>query len=226
MSSELKPITLWGGVMGPNPSKVGIVLTELNIPFICKYVPFNEVKGPEYVAVNPNGRLPAMQDPNKGITIWESGAIIEYLIAEYDHEHKLSFPAGTVEDYHCKQWLYFQVSGQGPYYGQANWFKMAHPEKVQSAIDRYVNEIRRISKVLDTYLKDRQYLVEDKCTYADVSFIPWQAAAKEIFPDVLNLANDFPNLEAWYERLLARPAADEVMKEYAHKKAEIYGKKH
>jgi glutathione S-transferase len=120
MTSELKPIVLWGGVMGPNPSKIGIILTELNIPFVSKYVPFDQVKGPEYVAVNPNGRLPAIQDPNKGITLWESGAIVEYLIAEYDHDHKLSFPARTVEDYHAKQWLYFQVSGQGPYYGQAN----------------------------------------------------------------------------------------------------------
>lgn len=120
MTSEFKPITLWGGVLGPNPSKVGIVLTELKIPFECKYVPYSEVKGPEYVAVNPNGRLPSIQDSNKGITIWESGAIIEYLIAEYDKDRKLSFPAGSTEDYHCKQWLYFQVSGQGPYYGQAN----------------------------------------------------------------------------------------------------------
>ena len=120
MTSELKPLTLWGGVLGPNPSKVGIILTELNVPFVNKYVRFTDVKGPEYVAVNPNGRLPAIEDPNKGFTLWESGAIIEYLVAEYDHDHSLSFPAGTVEDYHTKQWLHFQISGQGPYYGQAN----------------------------------------------------------------------------------------------------------
>ena len=106
------------------------------------------------------------------------------------------------------------------------WFKMGHPEKVESAIDRYVKEIHRVSQVLDTHLKEREYLVGDKCSYADLAFIPWQAAAKETFPDVLDLANDFPNLEAWYQRLLARPAADEVMKEYAHKKAELYGTRH
>jgi glutathione S-transferase len=120
MTSELKPITLWGGVLGPNPSKVGMILTELNVPFVSKYVPFHDIKGPEYVKINPNGRLPAIEDPNRGITIWESGAIIEYLISEYDHDHTLSFPTGSTEEYHVKQWLYFQVSGQGPYYGQAN----------------------------------------------------------------------------------------------------------
>jgi glutathione S-transferase len=102
---------------------------------------------------------------------------------------------------------------------------MAHPEKVQSAIDRYLNEIRRVSQVLDTYLEGRQYLVGDKCTYADIAFIPWQEGVSNTFKDVLDLAKDFPNVQAWIERLLARPAVDEVMKEYARKKVEIYGKK-
>ena len=101
---------------------------------------------------------------------------------------------------------------------------MAHPEKVQSAIDRYINEIRRVSQVLETYLEGRQYLVGDKCTYADLAFIPWQDAAVEFHG--LNLAKDFPNVHGWMERLKARPAVDEVLKEYARKKAEIYGKKH
>jgi glutathione S-transferase len=103
---------------------------------------------------------------------------------------------------------------------------MLHPEKVQSAIDRYIKEINRVSSVLDTYLKGRQYLVGDKCTYTDIAFISWQVTATEVFPDVLNLAKDFPDLQAWMDRLLARPAVDEVMKEYARKKAEVYGAKH
>jgi glutathione S-transferase len=119
MSSNLKPITLYGHIMGPNPPKVAMILRELNIPFEVSPVALNEIKLPPYLAINPNGRLPSVYDPNKDLTLWESGAIIEYLISEYDHENKLSFPAGSKEDYLCRQWSYFQASGQGPYYGQA-----------------------------------------------------------------------------------------------------------
>jgi glutathione S-transferase len=151
MASDLKPIKLYGGVLGPNPKKVAIILEELNLPFEREYIDFANVKTPDYEAVNPNGRLPAITDPNTGITLWESGAIIEYLISKYDKANKLSFPEGRTESYHVKQWFYFQVSGQGPYYGQAYWFKNSHPEKLQSAIDRYVKEIHRVSKVLDKW---------------------------------------------------------------------------
>lgn len=118
--ASLKPLILYGGVMGPNPSKVGMILAELNIPFEAIYIPHTELKGDSYTKVNPNGRLPAIEDPNTGITIWESGAIIEYLISEYDPTHKISFPVRSKEDYLTKQWLFFQVSGQGPYYGQGS----------------------------------------------------------------------------------------------------------
>jgi glutathione S-transferase len=102
---------------------------------------------------------------------------------------------------------------------------MAHPEKVQSAIDRYLNEIRRVSQVLDTYLEGRQYLVGDKCTYADIAFIPWQDGVANTFKDVLDLKKDFPNVRGWMERMLARPAIEKVMEDYAAKKEELYGKK-
>jgi glutathione S-transferase len=113
-SSTLKPIKVWGQG-GPNPPKVAMVLEELGIPYEIEPLPISEVKSPKYLAINPNGRLPAIQDPNTGITLWESGAIVEYLIETYDKEYKLSFPAGTTEYFHAKQWLFFQTTGQGPY---------------------------------------------------------------------------------------------------------------
>jgi len=91
-----------------------------------KSVPLTDIRKSEYLAINPNRRLPSIRDPNSGITLWESGAIIEYLIERYDTRRKLSFAPGTLESFHGKQGLYFQVTGQGPYYGQAAWFKKYH----------------------------------------------------------------------------------------------------
>jgi glutathione S-transferase len=119
MGSEMKPLTLWGGMFGPNPGKVAMLLNELGLSYKLVEVPYTELKGPEFTKINPNGRVPALEDPNTGIRLWESGAIIEYLIEKYDTEHRLSFPKDTPEYFLTKQWLYFQVSGQGPYYGQA-----------------------------------------------------------------------------------------------------------
>lgn len=110
----VKSITLYGHATGPNPWKVAMVLEELEIPYEMKIVPRNEIKGPAYEAICVNGRAPTIQDPNTGTTLWESGAIIEYLTETYDKSLKLGFERGTNEYWIAKQWLYFQVSGQGP----------------------------------------------------------------------------------------------------------------
>lgn len=92
-----------------------MVASLLGLPYEAIPIPFPEVKNPKYLdAINLNGRMPALQDPNTGITLWESGAIIEYLVETYDTEKKISFERGSPEDYQARQWLYFQVSGQGP----------------------------------------------------------------------------------------------------------------
>jgi glutathione S-transferase len=103
MTTELKPIKVWGKG-GPNPPKVAIMLAELGLPHELIFVPLSDVKKPEYLAINPNGRLPSIHDPNTGITLWESGAIVLYLIDRYDKDHKFSFEPGTPEHYHAQQW--------------------------------------------------------------------------------------------------------------------------
>jgi glutathione S-transferase len=105
--SDIKPIVIYGK-HGPNPPKVRIVAEELGLPYDLKDVAFSEVKEAEFLAVNPNGRMPAIYDPNTDLTLWESGAIIEYLIEKYDTEHKISFAPGSKEAYLAKQWLFFQ----------------------------------------------------------------------------------------------------------------------
>lgn len=99
----------------PNPMKVEAVLLELELPYEMKDFDMSVLHTPVYEKYNPNGRVPALIDPNNGdFTIWESGAIIEYLIDTYDQAGKISHPSGN-EKYLEKQWLHFQMSGQGPY---------------------------------------------------------------------------------------------------------------
>jgi glutathione S-transferase len=210
---ELKPIILYGGVASPNPIKVAIILEELGIPFHREEVPLTEVKKPVYEGICPNGRLSAIKDPNSGITVWETGAIIEYLILEYDPGHKLSFPGRTPEAYAAIQWLHFQTSGQGPDYGQGFWFKSYHPERLPSAVERYVNEIRRVSGVLDRWLEKNSYLVGEKCSYADLAFVPWQLSVPHIIDDAYDPRKEFPNLQNSLDRLVDRPAVLRIKKE-------------
>ena len=149
MSLQLKPIKLYGLGRTANPVKVALILEELGLPYENVPVALADVKKPEYLAVNPNGRLPSIQDPNTGITLWESGAILEYLTETYDKERQLNFAPETPEFWHARQWLHFQMSGQGPYYGQLGWYKLFEKEPNASAIERYTNESKRVSGVLD-----------------------------------------------------------------------------
>jgi glutathione S-transferase len=210
---SLKPITLWGHVLGPNPLKVVFILEHLGIPYEHKFLAFDQLKKEPFVNINPNGRVPAIEDPNTGITLWESGAILEYLVETYDKQNTISFSTGTPEYFHAKQWLHFQMSGQGPYFGQAAWFTKYHPEKVDSAKERYINEVRRVTGVLDKYLQNREYLFGDKFTYVDAAFVPWYQIIPGITGDAIDLEKDFPNVDAWLKRLHALPAIAKGLKD-------------
>lgn len=206
---SLKPVTLWSlrdrpGT--PNPWKVQMILEELKLPYETKYVDVGDIKKEPYESLNPNGRVPVLEDPNTGLTVWESGAIIEYLIDTYDKQGAISFSPGSKEYYESKQWLHFQMSGQGPYFGQATWFTIYHPEKLPSVIDRYVNEIRRVAGVLNRSLQNKQYLVGGKFSYVDAVFLPWFEVAAIFYSKEMDLADSFPHLNSWLDRVKARPA--------------------
>jgi glutathione S-transferase len=214
------------GKGGPNPPKVAFILEELGLLYDTKNVPMSELKQPEYTAINPNGRLPSLADPNTGITVWESGAIIEYIIETYDKEHKLSFPAGTADYFHAKQWLYFQVSGQGPYFGQLAWFKKFHGEQVPSAVARYAGEINRVTGVLEGWLAkqkadkgghagDGPWLVGNKLSYADIAFLQWYHVVVD-FKFVTEQEHDpgqYPEVHQWLDKMKARKAIAKVLEE-------------
>ncbi|KAK3293727.1 glutathione S-transferase [Chaetomium fimeti] len=221
--SNLQPILLWGR-RGPNPPKVTMMLEELNIPYTHIPIDFKDVKNPEYTAINPNGRLPAIRDPNNSdFTLWESGAIVEYLVERYDTDRKLSFAPGTSEAYLAKQWLFFQASGQGPYFGQATWFKMYHHEKLPSAFERYAGEVKRVSGVLESYLGevkqkgegggDGPWLVGGKLTFADISFVVWYCWMEwSLEEEEFNLG-EYPVVKEWLYKMKARESVDKVLRD-------------
>ncbi|CZR69035.1 probable glutathione S-transferase Ure2-like [Phialocephala subalpina] len=216
--SSIKPIKVWGKG-GPNPPKVAILLGELGLPHEIIVQPLSTVKSPEYLAINPNGRIPAIYDPNTDLTLWESGAIIEYLIEQYDKEHKLSFVSGTPESYLAKQWLFFAASGQGPYYGQYGWFKLYHAEKIPSAIERYAKEVNRVTGVLEGHLtkqkveagSDGPWLVGGKLSFADLVFVSWQTIIALVTTKEEYDLDSFPHVKEWLGKLTAREAVKEAL---------------
>ncbi|KAM3069224.1 hypothetical protein ACMFMG_010740 [Clarireedia jacksonii] len=210
METNVKPIHLYSHASGPNPWKVSIILEELGLPYETEFVNPAELHTPVYEKINPNGRVPAIHDPNTDLTLWESGAIINYLMTTYDKENNLQ-PEDLLEKFKAQQWLFFQVSGQGPYFGQYTWFSLMHPEKIPSAIERYTNEIHRVTKVLDVALEGKEYLVGDKLTYADLSFVSWYQAVGR-FPgfSLEDFKAKAPNFAAWMGKMFERPTVKKV----------------
>ncbi|KAI0633643.1 glutathione S-transferase C-terminal-like protein [Trametes polyzona] len=213
--SHGKQFTLYTHNGGPNGWKVAFVLEELGLTYESKYLDFAkaEQKSPEHTALNPNGRIPTLVDhQNNDFAIWESNAILLYLVDKYDKEKRLTV-TGDNEKYTLLQWLFFQASGQGPYFGQAFWFLKYHQEKVPSAIERYQKEAQRVYTVLEGVLSKQEWLVGGKPTIADFSFISWNRAAfNVIFQDTaVNPEKDFPAVWKWHKALESRPAVAKVL---------------
>ncbi|PQE07106.1 Glutathione S-transferase protein [Rutstroemia sp. NJR-2017a BVV2] len=211
------PIKVFSHASGPNSWKINILLDELNIPYETVFKGFEDLHTPEFAKYSLNGRVPVIVDPNTNITLWESGAIIKYIIETYDKEGKLNITTSP-EKYLLDQWLFFQASGQGPYFGQALWFSYFHSDtKIASAKERYINEIKRVTKVLDSALAGKEYLVGDKLTFADLAFVPWYWGAEGLEPVspglFKGLKDELPNFKRWIERLYALPSVEKAVKD-------------
>ncbi|CCM06593.1 uncharacterized protein FIBRA_08872 [Fibroporia radiculosa] len=206
--SNGKQFTLYSHDRGPNGWKVVLVLEELKLSYETVYLSFEkgEQKAPEFTKFNPNGRIPALIDhSNNDFVVWESNAIILYLVQKYDTANTIS-AAGETEKALELQWLFFQASGQAPYFGQFSWFTMYHPEKLPSAIERYYKEAVRVFGVLDGVLAKQKWLVGDKCTIADLVFVPWNVMAVKVFHEryQLDVEKEFPALHRWNAELANR----------------------
>ncbi|KAK7749797.1 Glutathione S-transferase 2 [Cytospora paraplurivora] len=157
----------------------------------------NTQKEEWFLKINPNGRIPALTDKHTDgstIRVFESGAILQYLVDKYDTEHKVSYPFGTKEYYETNSWV--KDSKLSDIAGYA-------PEKIPYGIARYQNETRRLYRVLDTALaaSEHGFLVGDRVTIADISSWGWVASAKWSGVDI----DEFPALKKWVEKLLERP---------------------
>ncbi|MDK1378616.1 MULTISPECIES: glutathione binding-like protein [Sinorhizobium] len=201
----------------PNGVKISIALEELGLPYEPHRIAFdaNEQKSPEFLSLNPNGRIPAIIDPNgpggKPIGLFESGAILVYLA---EKTGKL-IPADAAGRYETLCWVMFQMGGVGPMLGQFGHFFKFAAEKVANnsyPVERYRDESKRLLGVLETRLKGRQWLMGDEYTIADIATYPWVEGARRFYggAEVLEYES-FPNVMAWVDRGLARPAAQKGM---------------
>ena len=201
----------------PNGQKIGIALEEMGLPYQAHEV--NILTGdqfkPEFVKVNPNSKIPAIVDDHAPggapMSIFVSGAILIYLARKSGK----FLPQDPRLESETLQWLFFQVGGVGPMFGQfGHFFKYAadkcdHPYP----LERYAAESRRLLKVLDKHLHGRQFLVGEEYTIADMATVPWVNCLKVFYKaeEKLGMA-EFKNVETWVERALARPKTAAGMK--------------
>ena len=184
----------------PNGWKASATLEELGLPYAVKPIDITTgiQKGPEFVAINPNGRIPAIVDHDAGgFPIFESGAIMIYLA---EKAGKL-LPTDVKGRSEVIQWLMFQMGGLGPMQGQANVFYRYFPEKIPAAIERYQNETRRLYGVLDQRLSDNEFLAGDY-SIADIANWSWVRIHNWTGIQI----DEFENLQRWLSQLEARPA--------------------
>ncbi|OPB37709.1 glutathione-S-transferase [Trichoderma guizhouense] len=213
---NLQPFVLYASApfaASANPWKVAFILEELELPYRFEKIHEADKKQQPFLSLNPNGKVPVLRDPNNNnITLWESGAIIDYLIDVYDIQHTLHYASGP-EKHLTRCWEHFQMSGQGPYFGQMVWYTTFHHETLPSVIERYGNEIKRFLGVIDAHLGSQgtEYLVGDRVTYADIMFLPYcKGLATIIYPELET--SQWKNYTAWIDRISSRPAIARALK--------------
>jgi GST-like protein len=188
----------------PNGWKITIMLEECGLPY--NVIPVNISKGdqfkPEFLAIAPNNRMPAIVDPQgpggRPISVFESGAILQYL----GRKTGKFYPADERARVEVDQWLFWQMGGLGPMAGQANHFRNYAPEPIEYGIKRYTDEVNRLYGVMNKRLADREFLA-GRYSIADIACIGWTLSWKRQGQEI----DDFPNLKRWQDTIQARPAA-------------------
>ncbi|ATQ76619.1 glutathione S-transferase [Massilia violaceinigra] len=186
----------------PNGHKVSIALEELALPYTLHTLDLhqNQQKEDWFLAINPNGRIPAIVDrAEDNFAVFESGAILVYLAEKTGQLMPLDAKGRS----QVMQWLMFQMGGIGPMMGQANVFYRYFPEKIQPAIDRYQGESRRLFRVLDGRLRDHEFLAGDY-SIADIANWAWVRTHKWSGVSI----EELPHLKRWIDAIRARPAVE------------------
>jgi GSH-dependent disulfide-bond oxidoreductase len=207
----------------PNGHKVHIMLEECGLAY--RVIPVNIGAGdqfkPEFLAISPNNRIPAITDPGgpdgKPISLFESGAILVYLAAKSGK----FMPATDRAKYEMLQWLMFQMGGVGPMLGQAHHFRMYAPEQIEYAVNRYSNEARRLYGVIDRRLAQSPWLGGREYSIADIATFPWLRSWEKQGI----VLGDYPHLERWFHKIAARPAVQRGVEVLANLRRPITGDK-
>ena len=194
----------------PNGHKVHIMLEECGLPYLA--IPVNIGAGdqlkPEFLAISPNNKIPAITDPQgpdgKPVSLFESGAILVYLASKTGK----FLPESDRERFEVLQWLMFQMGGVGPMLGQAHHFRLYAPEKLPYAIDRYSNEAKRLYSVIDRRLAHSRFLGGNEYSIADIATFPWLRSWEN---QGITLS-DYPHLERWFNAIEGRPAVQRGVK--------------
>jgi GST-like protein len=191
----------WGT---PNGRKVSIMLEECGLPYRVHAIDIGkgEQFTPEFVAINPNSKIPAIVDPQgpdgKPMSLFESGAILVYLAGKTGR----FLPLSARGKYEALQWLMFQMGGVGPMFGQAHHFLRAAKEPVPYGIERYTKETRRLYAVMDRHLAGAPFLAAGEYTIADIATYPWVARHEWHKVDLA----EFPSVRRWFDTIGRRPA--------------------
>ena len=188
----------------PNGHKVHVMLEECGLAYRAHAVDIGAGAQftPEFLAISPNNKIPAIVDPNgpdgAPISLFESGAILLYLAGKTGR----LLPASARGRYEVLEWLMFQMGGVGPMLGQAHHFRLYAPEKIEYAVNRYTNEAKRLYGVMNKRLAKSKYIAGSEYSIADIAIFPWLRSWKNQGIDW----NDFPHLKGWFDEIAARPA--------------------
>jgi GST-like protein len=183
----------------PNGHKISIMLEECGLEYQVRAVDIGagDQFAPEFLAISPNNRIPAIVDSDTGISVFEGGAILVYLAEKASR----FMPSDTTQRFEVLQWLFWQAGGLGPMAGQLSHFVNYVQEDVPYAHKRYANEYDRLLAVMDVRLRNRDFLAGDY-SIADIASFPWVLPYRRLGNDLDN----FPNLRRWFDTLKQRPA--------------------
>lgn len=193
----------------PNGRKASVMLEELGIAYNVHTINIGagEQFAPEFLAISPNNRIPAIVDPDgpdgKPMSLFESGAILFYLA----EKHGQFLPAGGEGRHKVMEWLMWQMGGFGPMLGQTHHFRRAAKEENPYGIKRYTDESHRLYGVADKRLAENEYLGGADYSIADIATFPWAARHEWHATDL----NDYPNVKRWYRTIAQRPAVQKGM---------------
>ncbi|EGG16242.1 putative glutathione S-transferase [Cavenderia fasciculata] len=210
-TTAVKPLQFYG-TSSPNVWKVQLLLKELNVPFVYHHLDIRngDQYSAEFIKVNPNGKLPAIIDPNiegEPVRVFESGNILLYLADKY----KRFIPQDIKGRTEVLNWIFWQMANLGPSMGNLYHFLVYAPEKVPYGINRYFNEVRRLLHVLDKHLDGKNYIYNEQYTIADMAIYPWTKIIS-FLPDV-NPVEEFPNVSRFNKTIGELPSVTEFNQE-------------